>query len=276
MIRRVAAGREVVHLNLPAVVTTHLGTADGHPRRIGLQHVLDLLVDDTVGGELRRQAHADPRDTIRGIDPHVREVRRYRRVLSFGPRLGAQHIDLQPQGRLSRLHLARDLIGRYMEVSRPDLALRGQWTEQPRKRLQDGGLAGAIRAEHIGQIVKIDRHRVRTKRLEIAEPQRCDLHPRLPLPHWLLWMASGREGQPPRAGTRHRTASAARRTDTRCDPSEDLNIRAAVVRRRRCPSIGVRHCLRASGWSRHDSASGWGSPVRTASARATSYTSARM
>jgi hypothetical protein len=81
-------------------------------------------------------------------------------MLPVGSRFRELDIHLQPQGRLPGLRLFRRLVDAHVEVLKADLALSFQRAEQPRQRLQDSGLARAIRTENIRQIIEIDRRRL--------------------------------------------------------------------------------------------------------------------
>jgi hypothetical protein len=157
VIGRVPTSGKVVHLDVPTVIPRHVGTAS---RLTRLQHVLNLLVDDTVRGQRRCQSHTGPRNPVGGVDRHMREVRWNRRMLPVGSRFRELDIHLQPQGRLPGLRLFRRLVDAHVEVLKADLALSFRGAEQPRQRLQDSGLARAVRTENIRQIIEIDRRRL--------------------------------------------------------------------------------------------------------------------
>ncbi len=131
MVDRVAPGWQVVHLNRSSIVARHIRALRRLPVGVDLNDVLDLLVDVPVGIERGRQADPNPRHAVLGLQRHVREERRNRRVrLVFVGCLLELDVDLEPEFGSGGLVIVR----RHMEVLGLDAPKGSHRTEQPSER----------------------------------------------------------------------------------------------------------------------------------------------
>lgn len=102
------------------------------------------------------QAYADTGYAVLGLNRHVRKVRRDRRVLFVVSGLRKLDVDLEPEHRLLSVDFAGVPINRDMEVLDPHDALSSEWAEESRQSLKDGRLARPVRAEDVGEFLKVD------------------------------------------------------------------------------------------------------------------------
>ena len=92
-----------------------------------------------TGSRMDRRAlqYTDAGCAFLGLDRHVREVRRYRRMLSAIASLRKIDIDLKPKHRLLSMDFTGSSVNRDMEVRDSHVALISDWTEESRQSLKD-------------------------------------------------------------------------------------------------------------------------------------------
>ncbi|WET81083.1 hypothetical protein P3102_07610 [Amycolatopsis sp. QT-25] len=97
-------------------------------------------------------------------------------MLSIVSGLRKLDVDLKPEHRLLGVDFAGASVNRDMEVLDPYGALNSEWAEESRQSLKDGRLARPVRTEDVGEFLKVDGRRYRTKRLKVLEANLTDLH----------------------------------------------------------------------------------------------------
>ena len=170
-----AFGGKVVHLNGTSVMTAHLFDLGGDAVSSRLQYEAELWLDIAVRMKGGCQADAQAGNRVSRHKPHMAEGGRNRWVGSLVLQFLQMEIGFDPEG-LGRQGVLR-IAARHVEIRALDAAQSGV-AEHAAKPLQDCRLASSVGSDEIGQVSEPYFAGLGTKRLEVADSQRGELHDR--------------------------------------------------------------------------------------------------